>query len=105
MARRIAAIAALTLSAAMVPLAFFLSGIWGALPLGAGLAVCAVVYLLGYEPAFIVYAIVCWCMAAVELAVEHGLDSAPSAGFADASYIAAALGLIVALVRKGQPGR
>jgi hypothetical protein len=100
MARRVAPVAATVLAAAAVPLAFVLPGIWGALPLAVGLAVCAIAYVSGYELAFVAYAIACWCMAAVALAVEPRLDSAPSASFADASYIAAAVGLIVSLVRR-----
>ena len=85
-------------AALLVPFAFLLPGGWNVLPLGAGIAVCTVLYAAGYRLAYVAYAIACWASAAVCLPFARSLDSPLSSSFADASYIVAAIAVIVALL-------
>ncbi|MBV8434669.1 MAG: hypothetical protein JO029_10360 [Candidatus Eremiobacteraeota bacterium] len=98
MIRPLVAVAA----ALLIPFAFLLPSGWNVLPLGAGIVVCIMLCVAGYRLAFLTYAIACWAMASIALPFFHSLDSPLSSSFADASYIVAAIGIVVSLALRRQ---
>lgn len=71
----------------------------------AGALVCLAGFALGYELAFVTYAIASWIVAAGFIVGNQRLDSPLGAGFAEAAYLMTAAAVLAALVRSALPRR
>lgn len=71
----------------------------------AGAIVCLAGFALGYELAFVTYAVAAWIVAAGFLVGSARLDSPVSGRFADAAYLMTVVAVIAGLARAALPSR